>query len=60
MQILDPDHPFFRKPLVRWATAILPLCWAGFELWMGNTLWALAFGLAGGYAFWVLILNRKG
>lgn len=59
MKLIDPDHPFFRKPLARWATAILPLGWAMFELWMGNPLWALAFGAAGAYALWVLILNRK-
>ncbi|MFT4149618.1 MAG: hypothetical protein QM656_05415 [Paracoccaceae bacterium] len=60
MQLIDPNHPFFRKPLARWATTLLPLAWAGFELWMGNPLWAAMFGAAGAYAGWVLILKRKG
>ncbi len=54
---LDANHPMFRRVWVRWATALVPLVWAGFELWLGNPLWAVLFGTAGGYAFWVLIVK---
>lgn len=54
---LDANHPMFRRPWVRWVTALVPLAWAGFELWMGNGLWAVLFGAAGAYAFWVLIVK---
>lgn len=52
---LDPNHPMFRNPLVRWLTAGIPLAWAGFELWMGNPMWAVLFAAAGAYAAYKLI-----
>jgi hypothetical protein len=58
MKMLDRDHPFFRRPLVRWATVILPLAWAGVELWTGNPGWAILFGAAGLWAAWELLLRR--
>ena len=54
---LDPDHPMFRRAWVRWVTTLLPLGWGGFELWMGNPIWALLFAAAGAYAGWKLILQ---
>ena len=57
MKFLDPAHPFFRPAWVRWATALVPLAWAGMELWSGAVLWALIFGALGAYAFWVLIVT---
>ena len=56
---LDPDHPMFRQAWVRWLTSLGPLGWGGFELWLGNPMWALLFGAAGGYAFWKLIWERR-
>ena len=55
---LDPNHPMFAKPWVRWLTCLVPLAWAGFELWLGDPMWALLFGAAGGYAFYTLIYKR--
>lgn len=52
---LDPNHPMFRNPLVRWLTAGIPLAWGGFELWLGNPMWAILFAAAGGYAGYKLI-----
>lgn len=60
MKLIDPDHPFFRPLWRRWATALLPAAWAGVETANGSPGWALLFGAAGGYAFWVLILGRRG
>ncbi|PZR00080.1 MAG: hypothetical protein DI533_05595 [Cereibacter sphaeroides] len=57
MQFLDPNHPFFARPWVRWATAIAPLAWAAVELYSGNPGWAILFGAAGAYAFWMLIIK---
>lgn len=59
MKLLDPGHAFFR-PLWRRA-AIVAAClgWALFELSLGETLWALAFGAVGAYCGWVLILAYK-
>jgi len=56
---LDPDHPMFRSAAVRWITVLAPSGWAAFELWLGNPMWAILFGAAGGYAFWKLILQGR-
>jgi hypothetical protein len=56
-RFLDPDHPFFRPAWRRWATAILPLAWAAFELVSGSPGWAILFGAVGAYAFWILIVK---
>ena len=58
-KILDPNDPFFRHAWVRWLTVLLPLTWAGFELWTGSPGWAMLFGAAGGYAAWVLLINGR-
>lgn len=57
MKFLDRNHPMFRKPVLRWLTAGLPLAWGGVELWLGNTGWGALFGAAGAYAFWELIVK---
>ncbi len=56
-KFLDANHPMFRRAWVRWFTAGAPLGWAGFELYLGNSFWALLFGAAGAYAAWVLIVK---
>lgn len=60
MKLIDPDHPFFAQAWRRWLTVILPLAWAGFELFNGSPGWALMFGAAGVYAFYMLILKGPG
>ena len=57
VKFLDPDHPFFRPAWRRWATCLVPLAWAGFELWGGNPGWAMLFAAAGLWAGWVLIVK---
>ena len=56
--ILDPAHPMFAKAWVRWACTLTPLAGGGFELWMGDPLWAILFGAAGVYAGYTLIYKR--
>ena len=55
--LIDADHPFFRPVWRRWVTAVLPLVWAGVEVATGSAGWAMLFGAAGAYAFWVLIVK---
>lgn len=57
MQFLDPNDPFFRPVWRRWATVLVPGLWACVEIWGGNSGWALLFGGAAAYAFWMLILR---
>mgnify|MGYP000215096335 CR=1 FL=1 len=60
-RLVDPDHPFFRRRWVRWATVLVPLVWAGAEAWWANWGWAAAFAAIGLYAWWMLIgVGRKG
>jgi len=59
MKFLDPNDPFFAKPWVRWVTVLLPLGWAGVELWQGSPFWGMLFLAAGLYAGWQLFFNRK-
>lgn len=60
MKFLDPNDPFFRHPLVRWVTVLLPLGWAVVEfVWQGSPFWGMLFLAAGLYAGWQLFFNRK-
>lgn len=59
MKFLDPNDPFFRKPLTRWLTAGFPVVWSGVEFWMGELIWGTAFLAIGAYAAWALLINRK-
>ncbi|MBC7156515.1 MAG: hypothetical protein H5U20_03250 [Rhodobacteraceae bacterium] len=59
MKLLDPDHPFFRPVWRRWATALVPGAWALVEAASGSPGWALIFGAAGVYAFWVLLIEPR-
>lgn len=56
-KFLDANHPMFRRAWVRWVTGTVPLAWGAFELYLGNPFWAVLFGAAGGYAFWVLVVK---
>lgn len=59
MKFLDPDHPFFAKPWVRWATVLFPIAWGLFELfWVESPFWGLLFIAAGVYAGWVFFGPR--
>ncbi|ACM35032.1 MULTISPECIES: hypothetical protein [Rhizobium/Agrobacterium group] len=57
MQFLDPHHPFFKPLWVRILVVLVPLVWAGIELYNGSQTWAMISLALGFYAglqlFWV-------
>lgn len=59
MSFLDPNHPMFRRPWVRWATVLVPAAWAVMEFLGGSPGWGILFGAAAAYAFWGLFLKRQ-
>lgn len=59
MRLLDPNHPMFQRPWVRWATVLVPGIWALGEFLTGSPGWGLLFGAAAAYAAWELFLNRQ-
>lgn len=52
---IDPNDPFFRRPATRWAVSLVPLIWAGVEMWMGSYGWAMVMGAMGTYASYMLL-----
>lgn len=59
MKFLDPNDRFFRHPLVRWLTVLLPIGWGLVEFfWIGSPMWGVLFLAAGGYAAWMLFVQR--
>lgn len=58
MKFLDPDHPFFARAWVRWATVLVPAAWGAVEASLGGWAWAGLFWVIAAYAFFVLILRR--
>jgi hypothetical protein len=58
MRLIDPNHPFFARPWVRWVSVAVPALWGAVEfLWVGDPFWGLLFLGVGGLAFWELILR---
>ncbi|MFW2544881.1 hypothetical protein ACN2XU_19785 [Primorskyibacter sp. 2E107] len=49
MKLIDVQLPFFRPLWRRVVTVAVCILWALFELSMGNSGWALAFGAIGLY-----------
>ncbi|MBC9247962.1 hypothetical protein H4P12_14885 [Paracoccus sp. 11-3] len=57
--LVDPNAPFFRHLWVRVLCVVLPLIWAGVELYNGNPFWAILFGAAGAYLAYELFVRRN-
>ena len=61
MKFLDPDDPFFRNPLVRWLTVLVPTAWGLVEIFVTKApFWGALFLTAAAYAAYMLFLRRKG
>jgi hypothetical protein len=43
---------------MRWLTVLVPLLWAGAEVWAQSPGWAMLFAAAGAYAAWELLIRR--
>ena len=56
---IDPEHPFYAVAWRRYAIVASCFIWAGFELYLGSPMWAMLFGAAGVYAFWMLIFTYR-
>ena len=54
---IDQKHPFYAAPWRRYAITASCFIWAGIELYLGSPLWAMLFGAAGAYCFWMLIFT---
>ncbi len=59
MNIIGAEHPFFEKPVRRYATVAVCLSWAIMEWVIGDAFWGvLTTGLTG-LAAWQLIIDYK-
>lgn len=56
-KLIDVNDPFFAQIWRRWAITVLPLLWAGVELWNKAPMWAFIFAAAGLYAGCELLLK---
>ncbi|QEU10752.1 hypothetical protein [Paracoccus yeei] len=56
--LVGPNNPFFDALWVRLLCVILPLAWAGVELYSGAHVWAGLFAAAGLYLAYALFLRR--
>lgn len=57
--LVDPNAPFFRRLWVRVLCVVVPLAWAGVEIYTGSPFWALLSGAAGLYLAYQLFLRRN-
>jgi hypothetical protein len=55
MKGIDPTHPFFAMAWRRYAITASCFIWAYVEYSTGGTTWAMLFGAAGLYCYWILI-----
>lgn len=58
-KLVDPNAPFFRPLWVRVLCVVLPLIWAGIELYNGSIFWAILFAVAGIYLAVELFIRRN-
>lgn len=57
--LVDPNAPFFRSLWVRVVCVLMPLAWAGVEMYTGSPFWALLSGAAGLYLGYELFVRRS-
>lgn len=54
MQLIDPNHPAYRRLWVRIAIVAVCFAWATVEFVTGDPFWGVISGGAGAYALYVL------
>jgi hypothetical protein len=57
MQLIDPNHPFYRPLWRRVLIVAVCLGWAIVEASTSEPFWAILVGAVGIYAAWMLLLN---
>jgi hypothetical protein len=57
MQLIDPNHPFYRPLWRRVLIVAVCLGWAVVEGVTSEPFWALLVGAVGIYAAWMLLVN---
>ncbi len=59
MNIIQPEHPFFRPAYRRIITVVVATSWAVMEWTINDPLWALIATTMAGLAFYELIYTYK-
>ncbi|WP_454850454.1 hypothetical protein [Rhizobium binxianense] len=59
MQLIDPNHPAYRRLWVRILIVAVCLGWAVLEFTTGDPFWGVLAGGAGVYAAYVLLWNFR-
>ncbi|MBB4572034.1 hypothetical protein [Rhizobium lentis] len=54
MQLIDPNHPAYRRLWVRIAIVAVCFSWATVEIIGGDPFWAVISASAGAYAYYML------
>jgi hypothetical protein len=57
MQLIDPNHPFYRPLWVRLLVAGVCFAWAAAEAYNQQPTWAMIVGALGAYAAYKLLLT---
>lgn len=57
MQIIDPQHKFYRPLWVRILVVLVCASWFGVELYMGPSFWLVIMGALTVYTAWVLLIR---
>ncbi|ANP86750.1 hypothetical protein HFO55_25570 [Rhizobium leguminosarum] len=59
MQLIDPNHPAYRRLWVRVAIVAVCFGWAVVEFVTGDPFWGVLAGGAGAYSFYILFWTFK-
>lgn len=57
MQIIDPQHKFYRPLWVRVLVVLVCASWFAFELYLGPSFWLVIMGALTAYTAWVLLIR---